>query len=192
MTTDAALLAAFHAPDPTEALVGLFARFADPLYRLAFSLVRDEALAEDVVQDTFLSALEHRFQFEGRSSLSTWLYRIAYNRAQTLLRARETVPLPDPDAGEEDAPPFVPASLVEWHETPETIIARAETRGELEQAIAALPGTLRGVFLLRDVNELSTAETAGVLGISEAAVKVRLHRARLELRERLAQVFATG
>jgi RNA polymerase sigma-70 factor (ECF subfamily) len=190
MSTDAELLVDFHAPDPNRALSGLFTRFADPLYRLAFSLVRDEAMAEDVVQDTFLSALEHRHQFEGRSSLSTWLYRIAYNRAQTLLRARQPLPLPEEDADEQDSLPFFPASMVEWRETPEAIIARAETQGELDRAIAELPDTLRGAFLLRDVNELSTAEAAEVLAISEAAVKVRLYRARLLLRERLAQVFA--
>jgi len=188
MEDEAALIQAFRSSDP--AVLGtLFDLYSDRIYRLALSLLRDPSLAEDVVQETFLSALTHRGQFEGRSSLSTWLYRIAYNASQARLRQRTEEPLPDDEPQEDSATPPMPQALVEWRFTPEQLLADAETRDQLEQAIQSLPESLRSVFLLRDVEDLSTEETATVLGISLSAAKVRLHRARLQLRERLSQYF---
>jgi RNA polymerase sigma-70 factor (ECF subfamily) len=174
------------AGDP-QALAALFDIHADRVYRLAFGLLRERQAAENVVQETFLSAMTHLDQFEGRSSLGTWLYRVAYNASLTRLRERPSEPLPpdEPEAGE--AP--LPRTLVEWDQTPEEMLLDAEGRRHLEAATAALPETLRAAFILRDVEELSTQETAESLGISEGAVKVRLHRARLLLRERLAEYF---
>jgi len=174
------------AGDP-QALAGLFEIHADRVYRLAFGLLRERQAAEDVVQETFLSAMTHLAQFEGRSSLGTWLYRVAYNASLTRLRARPNEPLP-PDEPEPGEPPL-PRALVEWDQTPEEMLLDAEGRRQLEAAIATLPETLRAAFILRDVEELSTQETAESLGISEGAIKVRLHRARLLLRERLAEYF---
>jgi RNA polymerase sigma-70 factor (ECF subfamily) len=160
---------------------------SDGLYRLAYRILRDEAAAEDVVQDTFLNAFKALDQFDGRSTLGTWLFRIAYNNA--LMRLRRNKPAVSLDANDDDpALGFTPVVLP-WRETPEDVIARQEIRELLEQAIAALPESLYTVFQLRDIEERSTAETAQIVGLSEAAVKVRLHRARLLLREKLSGYF---
>lgn len=163
---------------------------SDELYRLAYRVLRNEQAAEDVVQDTFLNAFKGLEQFDGRSTLGTWLFRIAYNNALMRLRAQKPVePLEDEmERADGDVTPMV----VPWRETPEEIVAQRETAAQLEEAIDALPETLRTVFQLRDVEERSTAETAQILGLSEAAVKVRLHRARLQLRETLSRTFATA
>ncbi len=149
--------------------------------------MRERQAAEDVVQETFLSAITHLDQFEGRSAVGTWLYRVAYNASLTRLREKPSEPLPadEPEPGE----PPLPRALVEWDLTPEEMLMDGEARGHLDAAIAVLPESLRATFLLRDVEGLSTLETAETLGISEGAVKVRLHRARLALRERLAEYF---
>jgi RNA polymerase sigma-70 factor (ECF subfamily) len=186
---DVALLDTLRAGDPA-ALSALFEAYADRIYRLALGLLRDPAAAEDIVQETFLSALTHLDRFEGRSSVGTWLYRVAYNASMNRLRRsqEESLPLEDAEAGEADIP--LPQALVEWRLTPEAILGDTETRVQLEAAIGALPTSLRAVFMLRDIEELSTEETAEALGISAGAAKVRLHRARLTLRERLAGYFA--
>lgn len=160
---------------------------SDGLYRLAYRLLRDEHAAEDTVQDTFLNAFKALDQFDGRSTLGTWLFRIAYNNALMRLRSSKPVePLEDEPAHEEST---VMPIVVPWRETPEEIVTRRETAKQLEDAIAALPLTYRTVFQLRDVEERSTAETAEILGLSEAAVKVRLHRARLLLRDKLSGYY---
>lgn len=175
----------------SQALTALFEAYADRIYRLALGVLRDPAAAEDIVQETFLSALTHMGRFEGRSSLGTWLYRIGYNASLDRLRRRQEEPLPpDEPADESGAAIPLPRSLVEWSLTPENRLAENEIAAELDRAIGELPESLRVVFLLRDVDELSTLETAEALGLTEGAVKVRLHRARLALRERLSEYFA--
>lgn len=182
--SDQDLLAALRRRDP-EALAALFERYADRIYRLAVGLLRDEQQADGVVQDTFMALIVGIDRFEGRSQISTWLYRVAYNEClMRLRRARSQVELYDD--GDEDV---MPAALVDWRELPEEIVSGNEARAHLERAVAALKPELGAVFLLRDVEELSTRETAQALGISEALVKVRLHRARLALREQLAAYF---
>lgn len=159
------------------------------VYRLALRLTGDETEAEDVVQETFLNAFRAIESFEGRSSLSTWLYRIAANAA--LMRARRAQPLmvsvDDPVQLDEDQ--SLPSALFDWCCLPERDFETAETRAELERAIRELPHTLRAVFVLRGLEGLSTEETAAALDVSAEVVKTRLRRARLWMRERLSPYF---
>lgn len=182
-------LDALRSGDP-QALAALFEAYADRIYRLALSLLRDPAAAEDIVQETFVSAMTHLDRFEGRSSLGTWLYRVGYNASLDWLRRRRSEPLPPDEPDDETEAVPLPRSLVEWTLTPESRQAEGEIAAELDRAIGGLPESLRVVFLLRDVDELSTQETAEALGLTEGAVKVRLHRARLALREKLAEYFS--
>jgi RNA polymerase sigma-70 factor (ECF subfamily) len=182
-------LDALRSGDP-QALAALFEAYADRIYRLALSLLRDPSAAEDIVQETFVSAITHLDRFEGRSSLGTWLYRVGYNASLDWLRRRRDEPLPPDEPGDESDAVPLPRSLVEWTLTPESRQAEGEMAAELDRAIGELSEGLRVVFLLRDVDELSTQETADALGLTEGAVKVRLHRARLALREKLADYFA--
>lgn len=163
-------------------------RYSPMLYRLALRLTGDASTAEDVVQETFLNAFKAIGSFEGRSSLSTWLYRIAANTA--LMHVRRVQPLMvsvDEVTTDEDQP--VPQALFDWCCLPERDFETAETRAELERAIRELPEKLRVVFALRELEGLSTEATAEALGVSPDVVKTRLHRARLWLRERLSPYF---
>jgi RNA polymerase sigma-70 factor (ECF subfamily) len=172
----------------TDCLGALFAAWADRLYGLALRLTGDPAAAEDVVQEAFLKLMAGAQTIEGRSRLATWLYRVVYNASIDRLReSRREVPVPE-ESDEAELP--APALLVDFRLTPEQTLHDAELRAALENAIAALPTTLRAAFLLRDVEGLSTAEAAEAVGVSEANLKVRLHRARLLLRERLAAFVA--
>lgn len=162
---------------------------APGIYRLALRLVRDEATAEDVVQETFLNAFRAIETFDGRARLSTWLYRIAYNAALGhLRRARPTVSVEETHDQTDDGQPL-PAALFDWCCLPESDFESAEARAELENAIRDLPETLRAVFVLRELNGLSTEETAQALDLNIPVVKTRLHRARLWLRNRLSSYF---
>jgi len=172
--------------DPS-CLGSFFEAWADRLYRLAWRLTGDAASAEDVVQEAFLKLMASADRIEGRSSLATWLYRVAYNASLDRLRAQKRM-LPAPD--DDDTAPPVPETLVEFRLSPEAMLRDAETRRALDEAVAALPHTLRAAFLLRDVEGLTTAEAAEALGLSEASLRVRLHRARLQLRERLSDYVA--
>ncbi len=192
MAVPAIPLDALRAGDPS-ALSALFEAYADRIYRLALGVLRDPAAAEDIVQETFLSAITHLNRFEGRSSLGTWLYRVAYNASLDRLRRRTDEPLPpdEPEADHEigEAVPL-PRSIVDWTTTPERWLTDREVAAELDRAIGELPESLRVVFLLRDIEGLSTEETAEALGLTPGAAKVRLHRARLALRERLSVYFS--
>lgn len=158
------------------------------IYRLALRMLGDEAEAEDVVQETFLSAFKSIDAFEWRSSLKTWLYRIATNVA--LMRLRRKTPLSvSVELPEEEGAETVPTQLFDWCCLPEHDFATTEAKTELEAAIRALPEKLRAVFVLRELEGLSGEETALALGVSIENVKTRLHRARLWLRERLAGYF---
>jgi RNA polymerase sigma-70 factor (ECF subfamily) len=170
-----------------------FARLVDaysgPIYRLALKMVDDPQDAEDVLQETFIKAYRALQTFEGRSSLSTWLYRIAVNEALMHLRQRK----PDQvsiDAERETAEgESEPVQIVDWRALPEEELLSAETRQVMDHAIQRLPATLRSVFLLRDIEGLSVRETAEALEVSEAVVKTRLLRARLNLRDQLSAYF---
>jgi RNA polymerase sigma-70 factor (ECF subfamily) len=153
----------------------------------------DEQEAEDVLQETFLSAFEAIDGFEGRSKLSTWLYRIAYNASLMRMRKRErmtTFSLDQPLTLEDGATSSLGPVMVDWSAVPDDQLLTAEARREMDRAIAELPDTLRSAFVLRDVQGLSGAETAEILGVTVQAVKNRLHRARLQLRNRLSEYFA--
>lgn len=163
------------------------------VYGVAYKLLGDEQEAEDVLQETFLSAFEAIGGFEGRSRLSTWLYRIAYNASLMRLRKRSRMTSFSLDAappGEEVDRPHVSRHLVDWSSAPAEQLLTDEARAMMDQAIAELPETLRSTFVLRDIQGLSGAETAEVLGITVATAKTRLHRARLRLRARLADYFS--
>ena len=184
------LLTNFHSLQPAEALAYLFEAYADRIYRLGLSLLQNEQEAEDVVQQTFLNALVNRHRFEGRSSLGSWLFRIAYNASHDRLRRRTEDILPSDDPAEpDDMGVPAPRILVEWCWNPELVLQNKEAREYIQSAVYALPESLRTVFHLREVEALSVEETAEVVGISPSAVKVRLHRARLALREALAVYF---
>ena len=160
------------------------------VYNLALKLTGDPAAAEDVLQETFLSAFRSIAHFEAKSQLSTWLYRIAYNAALMRLRRRqvETVSLDEPVEDDEGVPQ--PRDFADWSDNPERAVLDAEMRRVMDEAVGSLSETLRSVFVLRDVNGLSTAQAAQVLGLSEEAVKSRLLRARLALREKLSAYVA--
>jgi RNA polymerase sigma-70 factor (ECF subfamily) len=163
------------------------------IYNVALRLLGDPMEAEDVLQETFLSAFEAIDRFEGRSKLSTWLYRIAYNASLMRLRKRNkaTTFSLDWSPDEEDRlKEGVSRNLVDWSTLPDDRLLSAEARQEMDRAIAVLPHTQRSVFVLRDIQGLSGAETAEVLGITVQAVKNRLHRARLRLRDQLSEYFA--
>lgn len=186
--TDQALLARLRAGDKS-ACAECVERHANGVYRLALRLLRDDAEAEDVVQETFLSAFKAINSFDGRSKLSTWLYRIAYNAALMRLRRSRplTVSVDDPELSDDGFE--TPRQLFDWCCLPEQDFETDEARAQLEEAIQELPEKLRAVFVLRELEGLSTEETAQALGVSAEAVKTRLHRARLRLRERLSAYF---
>lgn len=186
METEEKLLAALRRRD-ANAFQTLFDGYADKMFRVAVGVLEDEAEAECVVQDTFLRLFERLDQFEGRSKLSTWLYRVAYNAAVDRLRRRRPTQEIADDPAEDSLP--LPTVLVDWTHLPEQQLSRSQLAAELENAITALPEKYRSVFTLREIEALSTAETAAITGISEANVKVRLHRARLMLREELSASF---
>ncbi|NMC21399.1 MAG: sigma-70 family RNA polymerase sigma factor [Thermogutta sp.] len=175
-----------------SAFEALVARYERRIFGLARRIVRNEHDAEEVVQQTFITLLEHLHDFRGESAFATWLLRIASNHSLALLRreaVRATATLADDIRRDgEDDPPF-PSFIAEWRETPDQILGRAETGRILQEAMDQLDDKYRLTFLLRDVEGLSTAETAEALGITESNVKVRLLRARLMLREKLTRLF---
>jgi len=149
-------------------------RYNQRLYRVARAILRDDAEAEDVMQDAYVRAFEHLHQFAGRAPFSAWLTRIAVHEALGRLRLRRrNSPLDDPEhEGELDM------NMVETSPDPEQSASRAELGHLLEEAVLGLPERYRAVVMLRDVEDLSTAETAAALDLTEHNVKVRLHRGR--------------
>jgi len=173
-----------------ETLAG---RYERQVYSLARRIVRQEQDAEDVTQQTFLSALEHLDGFREEATFSTWLLRIATYAALKVLRKRKGLPTVSLEASTEpqegyDTVPH-PEFIADWKESPEQLVGRNETARLIDLALNELDDKHRVVFLLRDVQGLSVKETADALGLTEANVKVRLLRARLQLRERLTQEF---
>jgi RNA polymerase sigma-70 factor, ECF subfamily len=164
--------------------------YSGPLYRLALKMLGNPQDAEDVLQNTFLKALQSLKTFEGRSSLSTWLYRIAVNEALMLIRKQKPeVSLTDTVNEDEEGSDYSPVEFTDWCCLPEEEFVTAESRKALDGAIRRLPETLRVVFLLRDIERLSIQETGETLGLTETAVKTRLLRARLRLRELLSGYY---
>ena len=170
-----------------------FARMVDvyspQIYRLALKMLNDPQDAEDVLQETFIKALRSLPVFEGRSSLATWLYRIALNESLMTIRRRKGETISIDEEREDSENEQAPLQIVDWCCLPENELLGAETRRFLDGAVKKLSPALRAVFILRDVEGLSVRETAEALQISEAAVKTRLLRARLQLREELSAYF---
>jgi len=186
---DAALLDDLRARSP-EAFANLFEMYADRMYRLAVGMLADELEAEDVVQEAFTRFFEKLDVFEGRSQIGTWLYRVTYNLSIDCLRKRKsstTISVQEDTDPDDDFP--IPEVFVDWRHVPEMVLSETEISDQLDQAIHNLPEILKAVFLLREVEGLSTQACAEVLEISPANVKVRLHRARLHLREALTTYF---
>ena len=181
-------LEALRAGDRTE-----FARFLEAysgaIYRLALKMLGRPQDAEDVLQNTFLKAFQHLKEFEGRSSLSTWLYRIASNEALMILRKPHSEVTLTDTTPEDDDGDYTPSQFVDWCCLPEEEFLSSESRAALDRAVQRLPTNLRIVFLLRDIEGLSIQETCQALDLSETAVKTRLLRARLRLRESLSAYY---
>jgi RNA polymerase sigma-70 factor (ECF subfamily) len=193
MEADGELLLRLRSGDE-RAFVGLVQRYQEQMLRLATGFVPSRAVAEEVVQDTWLAALRGLDGFEGRSSLKTWLFSILVNQARTTgTREGRTVPVPDPE------PAVDPArfdSSGAWSEPPEHWIEAAEGRleagklaGRLRILMDELPARQREVVLLRDVEELSSEEVCSVLAISDGNQRVLLHRGRSRLRQLFEDEF---
>lgn len=172
-----------------QAFTDLVSRYQRKIYRLAKNITRNDEDAEDVLQEAFLKAYEHLDGFEGNSKFYTWLVRIAVNEALMKLRKRRgdrEVSLDEPvGLGEEE----VKREIAVWEDNPEQRYSREEMHEILNEAVGGLKEDFRTVFVLRDIEELSTEETAEALKISIPAVKSRLLRARLALREKLTRKF---
>ena len=185
---EASLVAKAQAGDG-DAFGALVRQYQNKIYRLAKHITQNDEDAEDVLQDAFLKAYEHLSGFQGNSKFYTWLVRIAVNEALMKLRKRRgdrTVPLDEPvDTGEE----LVNREIAVWEDNPEQRYSQSEMQQILNEAVEDLKPDFRTVFALRDIEEMSTEETAEILGISVPAVKSRLLRARLSLREKLTRKF---
>lgn len=169
----------------------LMRRHNQRIYRAIRSILCDDAECEDIMQECYVRAFEHLSQFEGRAKFSTWLTRIAVNEAIKCSIARGKL---DPlDLEDFDGEDRIMLALSEKLPTPEINAARNELTSLLEESILALPVTYRTVLMLRDIEEMSTAETAQVLALTDANVKVRLHRAHELLRtELMSRAGASG
>src|SRR3954466_15048533 len=167
----------------------LLKRYDRNVFRIANHITQNREDAEDVVQDAFLKAYQKLDQFQGNSKFYTWLVRIAVNEALMKLRKRKASKTVSIDEDVETDEGFVPREVTDWSPNPEQQYKQAELSGILEKTIQGLPSGFRTVFVLRDVEGLSTEETADALGLTVPAVKSRLLRARLQLRERLSRHF---
>ena len=171
-----------------------FARLVDAystlIYRLGLKMLGNQQDAEDILQNTFLNALTHLANFEGRSSILTWLYRIAANEALMMIRRRKSNFNLEDMQPEDSDDIALPETFVDWSLLPEKELLSGEGKAVLDKAIKQLPENLRVVFILRDVEDLSIKETAEILNLTEVNVKARLLRARMALREQLSSYYA--
>lgn len=184
---EAALVAAAQGGDVSafETLVG---RYERKIFRLAKNITQNHEDAEEVMQEAFLKSFQHINNFKGNSRFYTWLVRITINQAVMKLRKRRPnhFSLDEPIETDEDS---LPREIEDWGPTPEERYSQSELEFILSSAIGDLDSALRVVFQLRDVEKLSTEETADMLGLSIPAVKSRLLRARLKLRKKLNPYF---
>jgi RNA polymerase sigma-70 factor (ECF subfamily) len=178
-----------------DAFEALVERHEDRLYRLALRLLRDEEGAREVLQEALFAAWRRLDQFEGKAQFGSWLYRIVANAALMALRSRRRHPEVSVEALE---PARLEATAAagggfgagpNWARRPDEELQSQELRRHIEEALETLPEGQRLVFLLRDVDDLSTEETADLLGVNVPTVKTRLHRARLALREAITEYF---
>ncbi len=191
---DEALVARAQGKD-VAAFEELLGRYEEKLYRLAMRFVRNESDAQEILQDVFLSAWRKLPGFEGRAQFGSWMYRVTVNAALMFLRSRNRHPevmLEDMEPGSlsKTTEASVHGQNEDWSRRPDDQLQSEELRRHIQGAVDSLPDGLRTVFLVRDVEGLSTEETAELLGLSLPAVKTRLHRARLALREAIGNYFA--
>jgi RNA polymerase sigma-70 factor (ECF subfamily) len=185
---DVALVARAKAGD-TAAFEQLVRQYERQIFRVAQHITQNREDAEDITQDAFLKAYEKLEQFQGNSKFSTWLVRIAVNESLMRLRKRKTSRTVSMDEDVQTEEGSIPRDFAEWRPNPEQQYNQAELGDILRKTIQGLPPGFRTVFTLRDIENLSTEETAEALGLSIPAVKSRLLRARLQLRERLSRYF---
>ena len=194
MTDDLSLLASLRQGDGA-AIERLMAAYADRVYRLAYGVTRNAADAQEITQDVFVTIFRRHDSFEGRSALSSWIYRITMNAALNKKRGKRAELETSLDA---DLPTFFPDGhragerawlVADWSRSPEAEALSGESREVLRRAIDALPDHYRAVLILRDVDGLSNEEVAAATGETVASVKSRLHRARMVLREQLTRHF---
>ena len=173
-------------------------RYSARVYRLAYGITRSAPDAEEVVQDVFLQIVNKGGAFEGRAALSSWIYRITTNLSLNKRRGKrreletsldDMLPTFLPDGHRAGERAFV---VADWSAMPDDTLLSGESRRMLEAAIDRLPEHYRAVLVLRDVEELSNEETAQTVGDTVAAVKTRLHRARMALREQLTRYLGGG
>jgi RNA polymerase sigma-70 factor (ECF subfamily) len=194
--TDDELVARARARD-VAAFEALIDRHEEKIYRLAMRFVRNETDAREILQETFLSAWRNLDSFQGKSQFASWLYRVAVNAALMMLRSQKRHPqVAVEDVAEEtlgEAAQTSPASLGfggdDWSKRPDEQFQSEELRQQIQTAVDGLPESQRAVFLLRDVDGLSTEETGELLGLTVPTVKTRLHRARLALRAAITRYF---
>jgi RNA polymerase sigma-70 factor, ECF subfamily len=167
-------------------------RYEKKIYRLGMNITGNREDAEDVLQDAFLKAFEHLPDFREDSRFYTWIVRIAVNEALMKLRKRRTSREVSMEDSEDENGDVMVREFADWKPDPEQQYAQSELEGILQHGVSSLPPGFRTVFYLRDVEGLSTEETAAMLGLSIGAVKARLFRARLRLREELSKTFKRG
>ncbi|MAT43843.1 MAG: RNA polymerase subunit sigma-24 [Anaerolineaceae bacterium] len=164
--------------------------YSDQVYRVALKMLNNPSDAEDVLQETFIKAMRAIKNFQERSTISTWLYRIAVNESLMFLRKQkpEAVVIEEEPQNNEDQD-YSAIQVVDWCCLPEKEFLSSESRAHLNEAIQNLPAKFRSVFILRDIEGLSIRETAEALNLTETNVKTRLLRARMRLREDLTQYY---
>jgi RNA polymerase sigma-70 factor (ECF subfamily) len=175
----------------TERFVDLVRPYERSVYLLAYSVLKNKEDAEDVAQEAVFKAFQHLDQLRSEATFKSWLLQIAMNEARVRLRRdrRHLYESLDEGVQETDEADFMPRQVADWREIPSEALEQKELRQKLKEALDRLPAQYRQVFLLRDIEHMSEKEAADVLGITIAAVKSRLHRARLQLRETLAPIF---
>ena len=167
----------------------LVKRYDRKLLRIAQSVTHNTEDAQDAVQDTFLKVFQNLDQFREESQFSTWLFRITVNQSLMKLRKQRAIREVSLDEDFQADVDMLPMEVIDWAPNPEQLYWASELREILISALRELPPTLRTVFVLRDIEGLSTDQTAEVLNLSQTAVKARLWRVRLQLRERLNKYF---
>jgi RNA polymerase sigma-70 factor (ECF subfamily) len=187
-TAEPISLEALKAGDRTE-FARLVEKYSPLIYRLGLKMLGNSQDAEDILQETFIKAFRYLQSFDGRASISTWLYRIATNEALMLLRRKQPEMVSVEEPVDVEGQEQEPLQIMDWCCIPEDELMSAEGREVMDQAVDHLPASLRVVFILRDLDGLSTRETAEALDLSETAVKTRLSRARFQLREELSYYY---
>jgi len=173
----------------TEAFHDLIRPYERSVYMMVLSMLRNEAEAEDVAQETFIKAYRNLGRFRSESRFSTWLIAIALNEARARLRRKQPALT---DSIDDTEGSVVPAQLTDWREIPSETLERQEVRSLIRRALDALPLPYREVFVLRELEERNVQETAETLGITTGSVKMRLHRARMMLQKQLAPQLASA